>query len=139
MEVSLKVQSNLTCNMIELVMLRHFYSFRWKHCWRQSLQMKQLEIIYIITYWLNTTSSESGLQLKYLLFRIIHPLRSLEKVIYLRVKNRSAFCIRSGFLLRICEEALHLQFYVRPPVLSQNDNNHRLHRLHHVWNFLVLV
>ena len=80
---------------------------------------------------LNATSSEYFKCLKYLLFRIIHPLHSLLYIIYLRVKNRSAFCIKSSYLLRICKDALF-----RPPVLFQNDN-HRLHRLHHVWNFLL--
>ena len=67
------------------------------------------------------TSSECFKCLKYLLFRIIHPLHSLLYIIYLRVKNRSVFCIKSSYLLRICKDALF-----RPAVLFQNDN-HRLH------------
>ena len=102
-----------------------------------SSRNKQLQIIsegiFAHKCKLIATSSECFKCLKYLLFRIIHPLHSLLGIIYLRVKNRSAFCIKSSYLLRICKDALF-----RPAVLFQNDN-HRLHRLHHVWNFLLLV
>ena len=67
---------------------------------------------------LNATSSEYFKCLKYLLFRIIHPLHSLLYIIYLRVKNRSAFCIRSSFLSRICNEPLHLQFYLKMTTIA---------------------
>ena len=96
---------------------------------------KQLENIYkgqSLSYKFIATSSDACQWLKYLLYEIIHHLHSLEYVIYLRVKNCSAFCIRSSFPSRICKDALFR------PVLSQNDN-HRIHRLHHVWNFPLLV